>query len=338
MPLLFPFETPPESGRLREVAPDVFWLRQPLPYQLDHVNLWLLRDGAGWAIVDTGFPGKEAMRIWSDILGSLNAPVTRLIVTHFHPDHLGLANYLLEKTGASLWMSSSEFLTAHALWHGVGGHSVDDMVAQFRQHGLDDAQLAGFLQRGNLYRNIVRALPQHYNRLKLGDTLTINGKTWQLYVGDGHSPEHLSLYCSELDVLISGDMLLPKISTHIAVFAATPKADVLTGYLESIEKFAQEIPDTALVLPSHGLPFQGIHERVDALKTHHAERLQRLEIACKTPQTAADVLETLFQRPLDSHQLLFAMGEAIAHLNHMECAGRLTPQTDENGVIRFSST
>ena len=337
MTLHYPFPHAPESGSLTEVADGVLWLRMPLPFQLDHINLWLLRDGVGWVIVDTGFPDDAVRATWSAIIDRLDGPVTGIVVTHFHPDHLGLADWLMQKTGAPLWMSSSEFLTAHVVWSEVGGHGARFMVEQFRAHGLDAERLAKFEKRGSGYRKAVPALPQHYRRLMAGDTLTVNGKKWQIMIGHGHSPEHVALYCPELDVLISGDMLLPRISTNISVFAATPEANALGWFLDSLATMAVEIPGSALVLPSHGLPFRGVQPRVAALQAHHAERLDALESSCdQAPQSAAGLLDVLFNRALDTHQTMFAMGEAIAHLNYLEQASRLTRSIDADGVIRFS--
>ena len=337
MALHYPHPEFPAAGEVTEVAPGIFWLRMPLPFQLDHINLWLLRDGDGWAIVDTGFPADSVRASWKTILAGLDGPVTRLIVTHFHPDHLGLATWLMEETGAPLWMTTGEFLTAHAVWHEVGGHGARFMVEQFRRHGLDGERLEKFAARGSGYRKSVPALPEHYERLKAGDDLRINGHVWQLLIGHGHSPEHMALYCADLGVLISGDMLLPRISTNISVLAATPKADALRWYLDSLDDMADRVPDDTLVLPSHGLPFVGVRERVGALHAHHEERLHVLEKSCeKAPQSAFELLDVLFNRALDTHQMMFAMGEAIAHLNYLELAGRLSSQLAADGVIRYS--
>lgn len=335
MSVYYPHAQPPAAAALQEVAPGVFWLRMPLPFQLDHINLWLLRDGKGWAIVDTGFPSDEVRGIWEQVFDQLDGPVTRLVVTHFHPDHLGLATWLMERTGAPLYMTTGEFLTAHAVWHEVGGHGARFMVEQFRQNGLDGELLGKFEKRGSGYRQAVPSLPESYHRLMDGDNLEIDGRSWEIKVGYGHAPEHAALYCRELDVLISGDMLLPKITTNISVFAATPDADALGWYLDSLTRMAGEIPGQTLVLPSHGLPFTGVQARVEDLCAHHDDRLRALEEKCTAPQSAAEVLGTLFPRALDTHQMMFAMGEAIAHLNHLEKAGRLSRNLGADGVFRF---
>ncbi|MEY2631396.1 MAG: hypothetical protein RIR00_50 [Pseudomonadota bacterium] len=333
--LEFPFPTPPAGGAVQAVAPGVLWVRMPLPFALDHINLWLLADGESWVVVDTGFALDSVRHDWDHILTQLAAPISKVIVTHFHPDHLGLATWLQARHDAPLLMTTGEFLTGQAVWHEIGGHGTTPMLAQFSQHGLDDTRLAALAQRGNGYRRGVPEMPETYQRLFDRQGLNIGGKSWQVIVGYGHSPEHAALYCPELGVLISGDMLLPKISTNISVFAVTPTADVLRLYLDSLDDLTARVAADTLVLPSHGLPFRGLQPRVEALHAHHVERLGVLEENCNEPRSAAELLSTLFPRSLDTHQTMFAMGEAIAHLNHLEQAGRLSRSIDADGVIRF---
>lgn len=334
-----PFAAPPAAGEIRQVATGVHWLRMPLPFALNHINLWLLEDDAGWVIVDTGFALDTVKDCWQQILDQLTTTerggrISRIVVTHFHPDHLGLAAWLQQRTGAPVSMSAGEYLTAHAVWHEIGGHGNQPMLRQFRAHGLDDERCAALERRSGTYNRGVPTLPSSYQRLFADSQLTIGGQCWQVRIGHGHSPEHVSLYCSALDVLISGDMLLPKISTNISVFAVTPHADSLADYLKSIDGYLA-LPADTLVLPSHGLPFRGIADRVRALHAHHEERLQVLAAHCTTPRNAAELLATLFPRDLDTHQTMFAMGEAIAHLNRLEHSGLLQRIDDGSGVIRF---
>lgn len=333
--LHYPFPTPPAPGDLCPVAPGVFWLRLPLPFALDHINLWLLRDGAGWTLVDTGLGSATTQAQWEGILARLDGPVTRIVVTHFHPDHLGQAAWLAERCGAAVWMTAGEFLTAHAVWQEVGGHGPAAMVAQFRDHGLDAARQSVQLQRGNVFRKGVPHLPGTYRRLVDGERLDIDGQPWRVLVGHGHSPEHGALYAADANVLISGDMLLPRISTNVSVFAATPEDNALGRFLASLNKLEAAVGEDTLVLPSHGRPFIGVGPRVAALHEHHRERLAELEAACDTPHSAADLLPVLFPRELDAHQLMFAMGEAIAHLNYLDQAGRLVRTRGTDGVFRY---
>lgn len=335
MMLQHPFPTLPDPGIRLEVAPGIFWLRMPLPFVLNHINLWLIADGDGWTVVDTGFAAEPVKAAWEQAIAGLDgAPITRIIVTHFHPDHLGLASWLAEKTGAKVWMTAGEFLTAHLVWHQLASHGIPAMLDFFRANGLDEASLAALGDRGNPYRKGVPALPQTYHRIYDGDVLDIGGRQWTIEVGHGHSPEHAALHCHEAGVLISGDMLLPRITTNISVFAATPDADNLGAYLDSLQVWRGIDPET-LVLPSHGLPFRGVDFRLDALAAHHVERLDRVMSACVDPRTAAELIPLLFEREIDAYQSMFAMGESIAHLNHLVARGQLSPSRGVDGVSRF---
>lgn len=334
----YPFDAVPEAGIPYEVAPGVHWLRMPLPFVLDHINLWLLEDGPGLTAVDTGIAMDATRAAWKSTLGPLpeGRSLTRQIVTHFHPDHLGLAAWLEAETGASLWMTQGEYMAAHLVAAALPPFDVASMADFFRQHGLDDAPITAIEQRGNAYRSGVPAIPASFHRLIDGDVLRIGGNDWRVIVGYGHAPEHASLYCAELGVLIAGDMLLPRISTNVSASASVPDLDVLGLYLASIERLT-ELPANTLVLPSHGRPFRGLHARVTALQEHHAARCEDLLAACMVrPQTAAELLPILFRRSFDDpHQTMFAMGEAIAHLIYLEKLGRLE-RVEQNDVIRYA--
>ncbi len=338
-PLTYPFPEPPAAGTVREVAPGVFWLRMPLPFALDHINLWLLRDGDGWTAVDTGIGLDETRAHWEQIFREVvgEAGLTRVLVTHFHPDHMGNAGWLTQRFGAPLWMTESEYLTAHAQYQAQSGFGSDATAVLFAEHGLDEARVAGVRGRGNSYRKIVSEPPTRFARMMDGDEISIGGRLWRVIVGWGHAPEHAALHCEELDVLISGDMLLPKISTNVSVWPMEPGGDPLKLFLRSIDSFAR-LPADTLVLPSHGLPFRGAHARVQMLHEHHRDRLAEVLEACAVPTSATDLLPVLFRRTLDLHQTFFAMGEAVAHLHYLWYQGRLTRNRDEAGVYRFSAS
>ena len=335
-PIAYLHETSPAPGVAVPVAPGIEWLCMPLPFALNHINLWLLADGQGYAAIDTGFaldPIKEAWR-----LALVTHRLTRCIVTHCHPDHLGLAAWLEQETGAPLWMAQGEYMAAHMVAEQIAGHSISAMVEFFRCHGLDQQRIDGLIARGNGYKRGVPAIPATYRRLFDDQVLRIGDHDWRTIVGHGHAPEHMSLYCAKLGVLISGDMLLPRISTNISVMASNPHGDPLGLFLASIDGF-RSLPADTLVLPSHGRPFHGLHARVDQLHAHHAERCEVLLDACRgKAHSAADLLGLLFGRELpDPHQTMFAMGEAIAHLNYLQQAHRLECVI-ENGVVRYTKT
>lgn len=335
-PLEFPFAEPPAPGSAREVAPGVYWLRMPLPFALDHINLWLLRDDGGWAAVDCGIalPDTQAhwQRIFTEVIGA--AGLTKVVVTHYHPDHMGNAGWLIERSGAPLTMTESEYLTAHAHYDRIAGYSAQATARLFAVNGLDRERVNAIEGRGNPYRARVSAPPAQFRRMMDGDDLHIGENRWRVIVGYGHTPEHAALYCEALDVLISGDMLLPRISTNVSVWPIEPEGDPLRLFLRSIDRFST-LPAGVLVLPSHGLPFRGAHSRVAALHRHHEERLREVLDACHSPKSAAELMPVLFRRPLDNHQLFFAMGESLAHLHHLWHQGRLTRHTGADGVHRF---
>ena len=343
-PLQFPHAEPPPAGTTIEVAPGVRWLRMPLPFALDHINLWLLEDEAhgvaGYTIVDCGLATEATRAAWQKVFEAHvgDRPVHRLIVTHYHPDHAGLAAWLVERFGCDLWMTQGEYLTAHAVMDNGAGYSPEASLALFKANGMDDTHDSGLASRGHFYRKNVLPLPCRYRRMQDGEVMLIGGREWKVIVGHGHAPEHASLYCAALKLCISGDMLLPKISTNVSVWPVDPQGDPLEQFLASIRRY-RELPADTLILPSHGLPFRGAHQRVAALEKHHAERLAELEdaiAAADRPLTAFDLLETLFRRKLDTHQTTFAMGEAIAHLHFLLYAGRLARAVGSDGVVRYA--
>ena len=334
-PIQYPIAEPPAVGSVIPVAPGLLWVRMPLPFALDHINLWLLADGEHWTAVDTGFALDIVRDAWRSILAE--RPLSRVVVTHFHPDHLGLAAWLQELTGAPLIMTAGDYLTAQVVHAQIGNFGVPGMVAFFRSHGLDDEMAAGLIARGNAYARGVPTLPDTFAAIADGDDLIIGGDHWRVIIGHGHAPEHASLYCGDRGILISGDMLLPRISTNISVWAVLPDADPLGDFLASLERLRM-LPADTLVLPSHGLPFRGMHARIDQLQEHHAARCEDLLVATAVPRSAAELIPVLFPRPIaDPHQAMFAMGEAIAHLNYLERARRLE-RIVENGNTRYIRT
>jgi glyoxylase-like metal-dependent hydrolase (beta-lactamase superfamily II) len=334
----YPIAEPPAPGTTREVAPGVHWLRMALPFALDHINLWALEDGGNWLLVDTGLGNEPTRALWDRIFAEklVARPVQRVLVTHYHPDHAGNAAWLCKRSGAELWMTRGEFLTVHAARNSSAGYTTEAQMELFRANGLDEAQANALLSRGGLYRKMVPDFPISHRRLYEGDQVMIGGNNWKVMVGYGHAPEHASLYCKSANVLISGDMLLPRISTNVAVRPIDPLSNPLRLFLESIRRY-RELPEDVLVLPSHGLPFRGAHARIAQLEAHHAERLAELQVACvQSPRAAADVLEILFKRKLDTSQIFFALGEAIAHLHYLHYDGQLARSVGADGVARFA--
>lgn len=346
----YPFaDTLPAPGDTFEVAPGVSWLRMPLPFSLDHINLWLLRDEidgqAGWTIVDCGIATDEIRGHWEQLFDTKldGLPVLRVLVTHCHPDHFGLAHWLCEggaraRWQARLWMTLGEYAFGCLLAGGNGSNAGGAAAAEhFARHGLaDPVALDKLRNRRSYYSDLVPAVPPRYRRLREGDTVRIGVRDWRVVTGFGHSPEHCALHSAADGVLISGDMVLPRISTNVSVFDLEPEANPLALYLDSLGRYDAMAAGT-LVLPSHGKPFRGLHTRIAQLREHHRARLDEVREACAVqPMSAADIVPIMFRRrELDIHQMTFALGEAIAHLHLLWLAGEFAREQGADGVLRF---
>ncbi len=340
----------PHAGGVIEVAPGVLWLRMGLPFALDHINLWLLRDrlphgqtGAmqeGWTAVDCGIDNADTREAWLNIEAThlQGLPILRVIATHMHPDHMGLAHWLCERWQAPLWMSTSEYQSAVMAQSGVSNFGGEPTMKFYAAHGWNKTEdLLQIKARVGYYPSMVPQVPAAYVRLMADHTVRINGQDWRCISGYGHSPEHMALYCTERDILISGDMLLPSISTNVSVYAQEPQGNALQLFLDSLTKM-QDLPDSTLVLPSHGRPFRGAAQRIAQLRDHHDERLNELLQACTEQALSAyDALPVLFKRPLNVHQMTFAMGESVAHLHMLWLGGQLQRELNADGVYRFKT-
>jgi glyoxylase-like metal-dependent hydrolase (beta-lactamase superfamily II) len=322
-------------------------LRMSLPFALNHINLWLVEDSfdtesgpiRGWTAIDCGIASDATRASWETIFSTqLRAmPIVRVIATHCHPDHVGLADWLCQRWRAPLWMTTGEYAFARMMTSSLPGVDGTAMLPHFQRHGLTDPAMLEQLQgRKSYYKTLVPAMPVAYHRMHDGQSFRIGRHQWRVITGYGHAPEHAALHCADLKVLISGDMVLPRISTNVSVFAVEPEANPVQLYLDSLTKY-ENLPQDTLVLPSHGKPFRGLHTRITQLRDHHADRLAEVLHACATPQSAASIVPMMFPRALDAHQLTFALGEALAHLHKLWFDGTLRRELSPDGVIRFES-
>lgn len=344
----YPFgETLPDTGTLLQVAAGVYWLRMGLPFALNHINLWLLEDQfddgtgqahvPGWTVIDCGIANDATRLAWQTIfadgLGGL--PIKRVLATHCHPDHVGLADWLCQQWQAPLWMTTGEYAYARLMSAALPGLDGNAMLPHFRRHGLTDPALIEQLEeRRHHFRTTVPSVLDAYVRIQDQQLIRIGHHQWRVITGFGHAPEHASLYCATLNVLIAGDMVLPRISTNVSVFAIEPEANPVQLYLDSLKKFA-DLPVNTLVLPSHGKPFCGLHTRITQLNDHHVARLAEVVEACARPHSAAEIVPMMFPRKLDGHQLSFALGEALAHLHKLWFDGVLQREMCADGIWRF---
>jgi glyoxylase-like metal-dependent hydrolase (beta-lactamase superfamily II) len=337
----YPYDVVPLEGEALPVAPGVLWIRMPLNLSLTHINVWAIEDGEGWTIVDTGLASERTLAAWQKLLdGPLEGrPVNRVIVTHMHADHIGMAGWLVRRFSARLWMTRLEYLSCRVMVADTGRSAPEDSIRFFRRAGWNDEAIELYRVRFGNFGKYIHSLPDSYCRLSDGQSIQIGATSWKVIVGNGHSPEHACLYCEQLKVLISGDQVLPKISSNISVYPTEPDANPLAGWLASIEKLRAALPEDVLVLPAHNEPFHGLHVRLGRLHDSHYTALARLRKALAEPKRAVDVFGSLFARKITDDPMLLGMatGESIAHLNYLLLSGDAHCHVDGSGVAWYRS-
>jgi len=337
--LVYPFSEPPETGAVVEVAPGVLWTRIPLPFRLNHVNIFLIEDGDGWAVLDTGVSNRATRELWQALVNGALAGrrLTRLIVSHFHPDHIGLAGWMCEQFDMPLLTSQTGYLGCINISLSPGRMADKTYMDFYRRHGMGDEVAQLVATQGNGYLKMVSPLPDTFRRLVAGDVLAIGGRDFEVLTGEGHAPEQLMLYLREENLLLAADQVLAKITPNVSVWAIEPDGDPLGLYLRSLGQLSVAIPEGALVLPGHQLPFVGLQRRCAELAAHHHERCEMIAQACRqSPHSVADLVPAIFHRPLDPHQLSFAFSEVHAHVNYMVGRGEIgweAPDAEEMRVV-----
>lgn len=331
--LRYPFPARPETGATIEVAPGIHWIRMPIPFQLNHINVWLLEDGEGWTLVDTGINTDETKNAWNRVFAALGGrPVTRVVVTHLHPDHVGLAGWLVEKFDAPLYMTRTDYLLCRTLVTDTGKAAPPEGIRFYKAAGFPDEEIENYKKRFGFFGLAVYRLPQSYHRLQDGETLTIGGARWRIVVGRGHAPEHACLWSPERKLLISGDQILPRISSNVSVFPTEPEGNPLQDWLDSCRAMSALIPEDTLILPSHNEPFFGVQTRMQQLIDEHERGMAALIELCREPKRAVDVFPALFKARITAGNYGMATGESIAHLNCLIARGAMRRTRDTAGV------
>ncbi|TAL95965.1 MAG: MBL fold metallo-hydrolase [Paraburkholderia sp.] len=335
--LAYPCGAPPERGEAREIAPGVRWMRLALPSTLTHINVWALEEADGHTLIDTGLGNEDTVDAWHMLLdGPLAKGVTRVIVTHLHPDHVGMAGWLTRRYSRRLWMTRTEYLQCRMLAGDTGHAAPDEAIAFYRRAGWDDATLDTYRKRFGTFGRLIFPLPAGYRRIRDRDIIAIGGHDWEVVVGAGHTPEHACLYCPALKLFVSGDQVLPRISSNVSVLPGEPDADPLAEWLASIDAIRERVPDDVLVLPAHNEPFTGLHARLARLAASQRRVIERLHGTLSEPRRAVDTFSTLFGRaiePADASTYGLATGESIAHLNYLVTRGLAA--VDENDGVAW---
>lgn len=315
----------------------IAWLRMPLPFALNHINLWLLRDDNGWVIVDTGVDTKTSRGVWeSTFAGPMGGdPATHVIATHLHPDHVGCTGWLVDRFDVDLWMTRSEYLLCRILVSDTGHEAPPEGVLFYRAAGFTDEQLLLYRATFGAFGKFVRSMPMSYRRMHDGEHLHFAGYDWQIIVGSGHSPEHACLYDADRNILISGDQILPTISPNVSVWPTEPQANPLRDWFESIDKLEAALPEDVLVLPAHGKPFRGAHVRLEQLRKDHTDRLDALLENAAEPRRVVDTFDDLFSSTIDDNNRIMATGESLAHLHYLVSTGDMLVETDADGVAWY---
>ncbi len=334
--LRFPRAEPPAHGELVEMADGILWTRLPLPFRLDHVNVYLIEDGDGWAVLDTGVATEKCRQVWDTIIGRLQGrPLTKIIVTHYHPDHIGLAGWLCQRFDLPLYTSQTAYLGCINISLQPGALEAPVYREFYLRHGLDPKVADIVSTQGHGYLRLVQGLPPTFRRLVNGDTLKIGGREFQLISGDGHAPEQIMLHLKSEGLFLAADQVLAKISPNVSVWAVEPFGDPLGLYLRSLRSLKQQVAADALVLPGHQLAFYGLHARIDELIAHHEVRCHLILQACrKEAHSAAELVPVLFPKVLDPHQMSFAFSETQAHINYLLGRGEIATALSDDGIER----
>ncbi|HET9067072.1 MAG TPA: MBL fold metallo-hydrolase [Amaricoccus sp.] len=330
----YPWAEPPAPGRTIEIAEGVLWARLPLPFRPDHLNAYVLDDGDGWTLVDSGLDTEAVRAAWVALLAGPLAgrPVRRVILTHHHPDHVGLAGWF-QAGGAELWATRTAWLMARMLTLDVQPRPTAETLAFWRGAGMDPAPLAERAEaRPFNFADVVAPLPLGFRRMVGGEEIVAGGRRWRVEIGHGHAPEQATLWGVGHDLVLAGDQILPVITPNLGVHATEPGADPVGEWIASSTRLLGLARPEHLALPGHRLPFRGLPARLAELVRHAEEGLARLEAHLATPRRASECFATLYGRRIGAAEYGLALAEAVGHLNHLTRAGRAVRRVDADGA------
>ncbi|TRD20727.1 MBL fold metallo-hydrolase [Palleronia caenipelagi] len=330
----YPWDSPPEFGVPVQVAEGIEWVRIPLPMKLDHVNCYLLDGPDGVTLIDTGLNTRKTRDIWSNVLG--DRQVQKVLITHHHPDHVGLAGWFQTEFGAELLSSRTSWLMTRMLQLDEQPLPVPETLAFWRAAGMDAEIYAERLTERPLnYCDAVWPLPLGYRRVVDGSVLELGSRRWRVRFGAGHAPDHITLWEEGGDLVIGGDQILASISPNLGVYPTEPEADPVGDWIMACEKLLLPAEDRHLVLPGHKLPFTGLPFRLRQLIDNHHSALERLHGALAEPLTAGQCFGVLYGRRIGKGEYGLALVEALGHCLHLMHEGRATREITEDGLWLF---
>ncbi len=332
--ITYPFSKQPEFNVIQEIAPRIYWLRLAMPFSLDHINLWLFEEDNDWTLVDTGPNTSSSRASWQEIFSSQlkNKPIGRVICTHAHPDHIGLVGWISEQQSAKLLMSKGEFEFYHQLFAKKAQTPFSQIERFYLLAGAGDKEAQRYVKHIQIFSDLIYPMADIYQQLEHEDRITLGKYQWLVHIGKGHSPEHICLFCEELNLFIAGDQLLPTISPNVSVWPTKPDANPMADFLASCHDISKIINNKTLVLPAHGLPFYGGNNRLNTLVEETEKNLDDLYDFCQLPITVSDVFPILFKAKINESNMMLAYGEALASLNYLCVQGKIEVIQGENDI------
>lgn len=328
-----------EEGGVEQVAPGIWRITMPLPFALRWVNAYLLQGDGEYCLIDAGLatPDAEAFMLQGLVAAGISPPqLSTMVLTHAHPDHIGLAGRFQQASGAPVFMLRMERQRMQGIWAAEDSQAVESVSTYYIKYGMPPEESA--LEKGAMAatRRLV-TVPQQVTSLEEGQQVRLAGELYEVIWTPGHADGHICLWRASDGVLIAGDHILPRISPNISLYPNS-RPNPLQDYLDSLKK-VRDLP-ARLVLPGHGFPLTGLAARADELAKHHQERIEETmqivaEVQGASGASTYQVAEGLFAGRLDSLQnRRFAFAEALAHLEYLRFEGRLMYR-EEQGVVRY---
>lgn len=314
----------------------IYQVRLPLPFRLNHINSYAIKGREGWWLVDTGLNTELNRQVWQQFMtqeGISHRDIRAIYITHAHPDHFGAAGWLQGLTSAPVFISDVDEAAIQRIWQGKDQKMVDAVSEMFNSNGMPTLLTKDATKEMNALAASTQPLPR-FSTVKYSSTVRLGDFEYRTLLTPGHSDGHICYFNEEFGVLLSGDHLLPKITSNISLWP-NAQPDPLDNYLQSLQDNLRL--SVALALPAHGHPFNNVKERIHELLTHHQERLNLMKGLVTGDDTVYSICKQAFGEGLNAHEVRFAMAETAAHLMYLVHRGELVVE-ERGGVYRYSKS